>query len=93
MAMSKGEPPSPIPSLFFIGRNSCGNWVIQDQRGLRGGLFLDRGEALKFAKSENGGKPPTLIMVSGVLELEMGGESGSVRRATGHAPTGLSLVA
>ena len=32
------EPPScSDPSLYFIGRNSRGNWVVQDQSGSRGG--------------------------------------------------------
>jgi hypothetical protein len=70
--MNKDEPPSSHRSdaaLFLIGRNSRGNWVVQDQRGLRGGLFLGRAEALKFAKSVNGNTP--VVMVPGVLELDM----------------------
>ena len=50
--MVKGEPPSASrsnSSLFLIGKNSRGDWVVRDQRGLRGGLFVDRAEALKFA--------------------------------------------
>jgi len=71
--MNKGEPPSSSSSTssFLVGRNSRGNWVVQDQSGLGGGLFLDRAEALKFAKSESGKKPQTVIMVPGVLELDM----------------------
>jgi hypothetical protein len=72
--MVKGEPPSasrPNSSLFLIGKNSRGNWVVQDQRGLRGGLFVDRAEALKFAMFENGNRPQAVIMVPGVLELDM----------------------
>jgi hypothetical protein len=72
--MGKGEPPSTSPSkssLFLIGKNSRGNWVVQDQRGLCGGLFVDRAEALKFAMFENGNRPQAVIMVPGVLELDM----------------------
>jgi hypothetical protein len=72
--MSKGEPPSANcskSSLFLIGKNSRGNWVVQDQRGLCGGLFVDRTEALKFAMFENGNRPQAVIMVPGVLELDM----------------------
>jgi hypothetical protein len=72
--MVKGEPPSasrPNSSLFLIGKNSRGNWVVQDQRGLCGGLFVDRVEALKFAMFENGNRPQAVIMVPGVLELDM----------------------
>jgi hypothetical protein len=51
--MKQAEPPSTTPSTrplqFLIGKNSRGNWVVQDERGLCGGLFVDRVEALKFA--------------------------------------------
>jgi hypothetical protein len=72
--MSKGEPPSAShskSSLFLIGRNSRGNWVVRDLSGLCGGLFVDRTEALKFAMFENGNRPQAVIMVPGVLELDM----------------------
>jgi hypothetical protein len=72
--MVKGEPPSASrsnSSLFLIGKNSRGDWVVRDQRGLRGGLFVDRAEALKFAMFENGNRPQAVIMVPGVLELDM----------------------
>ena len=72
------KPPSPScsrSSLFLVGRNSRGNWVVQDQNGLRGGLFVDRAEALKFAMFENGHRPQAVIMVPGILELDMSRES------------------
>jgi hypothetical protein len=75
--MVKGEPPSAScskSSLFLIGRNSRGKWVVQDQNGLRGGLFVDRAEALKFAMFENGNRPQAVIMVPGILELNMSGK-------------------
>ena len=68
------KPPSPScsrSSLFLVGRNSRGNWVVQDQSGLCGGLFVDRAEALKFARFENGNRPQAVIMVPGILELDM----------------------
>jgi hypothetical protein len=69
------EPPSrESPSnkqLFMIGRNSRGNWVVRDQSGLRGGLFVDRTEALRFALFENGRRPQAVLMVPGILELDI----------------------
>ena len=53
--MNEDEPPSSnslASPLFLIGRDSHGHWVAQHQRGLCGGLFVDRAEALKFAISE-----------------------------------------
>ena len=62
------EPPSRN-NLFMIGRNSRGNWVVRDQAGLHGGLFIDRTEALRFALFENGRRPQAVLMVPGILEL------------------------
>ena len=73
----KSEPPSascPTPAPFLIGKNSCGNWVVQDVNGLRGGLFVDRTQALKFAIWENGSRPQAAIMVPEGLELDMNGK-------------------
>jgi len=71
----ESEPPTCgsrlANALFLIGRNRRGHWVVQDQRGLCGGLFVNRAEALKFALLENGNKPQAVIMVPGVLELNM----------------------
>src|SRR4030081_1018334 len=72
----QSEPPSTrpteLPRLFRIGKDSHGNWVVQDQDGLCGGLFVDRAEAVKFAMFENGNRPQAVIMVPGILELDIG---------------------
>ncbi len=70
-AETAAEPPSYLrPPIFMIGRDSRGNWVAQEQSGARGGLFVDRAGALKFAKSENGNHPHAVVWVSGILELD-----------------------
>ncbi len=75
--MGQKEPQStqPSASLYLIGKDSHGHWVVQDQAGLHGGLFVDRAQALKFALFENGNKPQAVIMVPGVLELNMTGRA------------------
>jgi hypothetical protein len=55
----------------MIGRDSQGHWVVQDQSGLHGGLFVNRAQALKFALFENGHRPQAVVMVPGILELNM----------------------
>jgi hypothetical protein len=66
------EPPSCLlPPIFKIGRDSRGNWVAQEQNGVCGGLFINRAEALKFAKFESGDRPHAVVMVSGILELDI----------------------
>ena len=73
--MRHTEPPSPSlcskTSLFLIGRDRAGRWVVRDLQGLRGGLFVGRSEALKYALFENGNRPQAVVMVPGVLELDM----------------------
>jgi hypothetical protein len=70
--MGQSEPPNSQHSLFRIGKDADGHWVVQDQRGLCGGLFVDRAQALKFALFENGHRPQAVVMVPGVLELDLG---------------------
>ena len=66
------EPPSWLrPPVFMIGRDRRGNWVVQDQKGVRGGLFVDRAAALRFVRFENGDRPQAVVMVSDGLELEL----------------------
>ena len=69
--MKHSEPPSidSCSKLFLVGKNSRGNWVVQDQDRLCGGLFVDRAQALRFAMFENGRHPESVIMVPGVFEL------------------------
>jgi hypothetical protein len=70
------EPPScsSASAIVFIGRNSRGNWVAQQQNGLYGGLFVNRAQAIKYALFENGHHPETIIETSGEIELDMGGK-------------------
>jgi hypothetical protein len=95
--MDQSEPPSPRSSrlarLFRIGRDSRGRWVVQDQQGLRGGLFIDRAEALKFAMFENGNCPQAVIMVPGILELDMSAKPRATPRAADGSKTALARVA
>jgi hypothetical protein len=78
------EPPSLEPNtripLFLIGKDRRGNWVVQDQQGICGGLFVNRAEALRFAMFENGNRPQAVVMVPGIFELDM-----SRKAATAHS--------
>ena len=73
--MRHAEPPSPSvcskTPLFLMGRDHEGHWVVRDVQGLRGGLFVERKDALKYALFENGNRPQAVVMVPGVLELDM----------------------
>ena len=95
--MVQSEPPSTrsvsLPRLFRIGRNSHGNWVVQDQLGFCGGLFIDRAQAIKFAMFENGKRPQAVIMVPGVLELDVNAKPRAGQRSTANAQVPLQRVA
>jgi hypothetical protein len=77
--MKHTEPPSTQSCtrspLFLIGKNSRGNWVVQEEQGNCGGLFVNRAEALKFAKFENGNRPQAVIMVPDIFELDTSGKT------------------
>jgi hypothetical protein len=84
MNTNKGEPPSSKRSQsspYLVGKNSHGEWVVRDQSGLRGGLFVNRTEALKFAMFENGHRPQAVIMVPGTLELDFAAHDSPIQHA------------
>jgi hypothetical protein len=70
------EPPScsSASAIVFIGKNSQGNWVAQEQNGLYGGLFVNRAQAVRYALFENGNHPEAIVTVSRVIELDMTGK-------------------
>jgi len=77
----KAEPPSwARPPVFMIGQDCRGNWVVQDQQGIAGGLFVTRDAALRYVRFENGHRPQAVVMVSEVLELEMSRNPGALQR-------------
>jgi hypothetical protein len=65
--------PQSRSALFFIGTDRHGNWVVRDQTGLCGGLFVNRSDALRFAMLENGRRPQAVIMVPGIHEFSTDG--------------------
>jgi hypothetical protein len=77
----RSEPPSWLrPPLFMVGQDRRGNWVVQEQKGMRGGLFVNREAALRYVRSENGFKPQAIVMVSGDFELDVNRNAAAVRR-------------
>ncbi len=67
------EPPScsSASSIVFIGKNRRGNWVVQEQNGLYGGLFANRAAAVRYALFENGNHPETVVALFSEIELDM----------------------
>ena len=80
--------PCSRPLQFEIGKDSRGNWVVQDDQGLVGGLFIDRAQALRFAMLENGSRPQAVVMHPGVFELDVTRD----RRAAHHRPVNSNVA-
>ena len=78
--MKLAEPPSSnsASTITFIGKNSRGNWVAQEQHGLYGGLFVNRAQALKYALFENGRHPETIVELAREIELDIRGARNTV---------------
>jgi hypothetical protein len=75
------EPPSWLrPPVFMVGQDRRGNWVVQEQKGMRGGLFVNCEAALRYVRSENGFKPQAVVMVSGDFELDVNRNAAAARR-------------
>ena len=80
----QSEPPSWLrPPVFVMGQDKRGNWVVQDQRGTRGGLFVNREAALRYVRSENGFRSQAVVLVSSAIELDMNRNTGAGSRSEG----------
>jgi hypothetical protein len=88
--MNDSEPPSlergATSSRFLVGQDSRGHWVVQDERGLCGGLFVDRSKAIRFAMDETGRRLQAIKMVAGVFELDMSRPARTVPRQSFDLP-------
>ncbi len=82
------EPPSrPSRPFFMLGQDSRGHWVVCEQNGARGGLFINRAEALRYIRSENENHPCPTVMVAGVLELNIAETKNKFISAPSSTPT------
>ena len=69
------EPPSctSASTIVFIGQDRGGHWVVQEQNGVFGGLFVNRAQAVKYALFENGHHPEMIVELARRIELDIGG--------------------
>jgi hypothetical protein len=74
---------SSASPIIFIGKNSRGHWIAQEQNGRYGGLFVNRAQAFKYALFENGHHPETIVELSREIELDMGGKLPASDRIAG----------
>ncbi|MCP1835488.1 hypothetical protein J2R76_003825 [Bradyrhizobium sp. USDA 4532] len=59
------------PRIVFVGRNRAGNWVVREQLGAFGGLFVNRAQAMKYALYEIRRQPESIIEVTREIELDI----------------------
>ncbi len=70
------EPACPASAdgreRLLIGRDHLGHWVVRDAKCRCGGLFIDRTEAARFARSECLARlpRPTLVVAVDLLEFD-----------------------
>jgi hypothetical protein len=62
---------SSIP-LFFIAQNKIGLWIAREADGPRGGIFLLKRSALRFAKKSSGTSGCATMFLAERLELDVG---------------------
>jgi hypothetical protein len=63
--------------------------VVQDERGLCGGLFADRDKAIRFAMDGTGRRPQAIRMVPGIFELDMSRPAQKLPSQSSHQPSEL----
>ena len=79
---SSCEPSSCMQPIFTVGQDSRGNWVVREKFGTRGGLFVDRAEALRYIRSESGAS----IMAAECFELEISAAVAAVPKSELQTP-------
>ena len=85
MQSKQAEPPSRGGhSVLMVGQDCRGSWVVQEQSGERGGLFVSRDAALRYVRDENRDQQSLVVMISGILELDVNRRpSAAVERLSG----------
>jgi hypothetical protein len=61
-------PPEPLS--FVLGRDHGGHWIVQEAHGLCGGLFASENDAIRYAKSESGGRGTVIRFLPNPIELK-----------------------
>jgi hypothetical protein len=57
-------------SYFILGRNARGLWVIRENTGRSGGVFLSREAALRFARLESPNAHFAVVHVPEIVEFD-----------------------
>jgi len=77
--MANADPRST--ARLVVGQDCHGRWVVRDRLALRGGWFVDRAHAIRYALFETGGAPRAVLLTPGVVELDVSLDGDDRRRA------------
>jgi hypothetical protein len=80
--MASSGTVSKSPCLR-IGQDDCGQWIVFDRRGHRGGPFANSKDAIHFAMFESGQRPQAVIMGPCGFRPTMVGAIDAPRHQTG----------
>ena len=58
------------PLCFLLGRDPKGHWVVREQYGRYGGLFVSEIEAKRYAKFESASRGAVFEVVAEPIELK-----------------------
>ena len=62
---------TPSRARFMVGRDKRGRWIVQDQHGLVGGLFVNEAAALHFAGEECNHNPTDICRAPDGVVLDI----------------------
>ena len=54
----------PEHTIFLVGQNACGHYLVQENHGLIGGEFICRADAIRFAREESTRIPGAVVLVA-----------------------------
>jgi hypothetical protein len=97
-AMSGGFPRRPEPGaicpampLYCICRSVDGLWIAREAGGCRGGTFLFRSSAVRFARKASGRTNPALLIVEGSYSLDVADEGSRAAAAIAAASRAIRI--
>lgn len=81
---SRSERNTSSNCNILVGKDREGHWIVRDQAGLHGGIFVDRAQALKYAMREIADRMQAVILVPGILDLDCDGPRPALARSAPH---------
>lgn len=65
------QGPAKPPHSYLVGQDGEGHWVAVEAKGLAGGIFRSRQDAIHFACIETGCRPNEVIVAADPIRFRM----------------------